>query len=329
MAGLVVFKKTRLFSVWALVVVIVLSVIFSALFSSGSAPWQVWLAVAALAIGIPHGALDHLVTVPGMETKKLVLFVSGYLSVVAVAVVAILIWPREGFILVVAMSAVHFGMGDASFVSQSGGHGSEPRRAPWWVYAIPAGSLPVFVPLTNQGSAHALALVNPTLVSWHLGANQVVLWVTVIGAAIAIVWLVVTRHVADARDLVILALLALLTPPLIAFAAYFGLWHALRHTARLSQEIPPAQAIANEGKWVRALWRVSVPGLPALVGTMVVAAGITFIGGLALADYLWIALALVWGLTVPHMALTWRLDREALGRSQTISSRPAVSPTGM
>jgi hypothetical protein len=46
---------------------------------------------------------------------------------------------------------------------------------------------------------------------------------------------------------------------------------------------------------------------------MVVAVAITMItGGTLERDYLWIVLVIVWALTVPHMALTWRLDKRAL-----------------
>jgi beta-carotene 15,15'-dioxygenase len=319
-----VLSRTRLFSVVAVVAVILVSTIMSLLFGTGSASWQVWVAVAALAIGIPHGALDHLVTVPTMEPRKMALFVSGYLAVVAVAIAAILAWPVWGFIGVVVMSAVHFGMGDASFVRQE--QPSHNTRTPWWVYAVPAGSLPVVIPLTNQGSADALGLVNPVLVNWHFGVDTEIFWATIGAGLFAVAWLLARKQFADARDIVVLGALALTTPPLIAFAAYFGLWHALRHTARLSLEISPAKDIAARGNWVAALWRVSLPGLPALVGTMVVAAGITVVGGWSVMDYLWIALVLVWALTVPHMALTWRLDRNVLlatsGPAKELSATP-------
>jgi Brp/Blh family beta-carotene 15,15'-monooxygenase len=306
-----VLVRVRSFSSAAILTVVAVSLVMSAWGESGTSPWQVWLAVAALAIGIPHGALDHLVTVPSMRLWPMVRFVAGYISVAALAVAAIMTWPVAGFIGVVVMSAVHFGMGDASFVRQA--ELARGRMAvPWWVYAIPAGALPVVIPLTNAEAANALALVNPVLVGWHFGLDGILLWSTALLGVASVLWLTVAGRLRDAGDVLALGLLALLTPPLVAFAAYFGLWHALRHTARLSLEYEPSRTLVNQGAWLRGLWRVTVPGLPALVGTMIVAAVISLVVDGGWETYLWVVLAVIWALTVPHMALTWRLDREVL-----------------
>ena len=306
-----VFRRTRNFSATVAGLVTGAAIVANQLGFGGSQVWHVWLAVVALAIGIPHGALDHLVTVPSMERVKMIRFVSLYLAVVAIVTALILIWPLWGFIGVVVMSAVHFGMGDASFIRQ---HTTASRRpSPWWVYAIPAGMVPVVIPLTREGSADALALVNPDLVDWHLGWGTELFWAGVVAAVVSVVWSLWARRFRDARDITILLLLALFVPPLVAFATYFGFWHALRHTARLTAELPSAtQAIENR-ETLKSLWAVTRPGLPALIGTMAIAAVVTVATDVSFTLYLFVALALVWALTVPHMALTWRLDREALG----------------
>lgn len=306
----IVFQKTRNLSVIAICIVIVTSLLASQAINLETEMWQVWLALGSLAIGVPHGALDHLVTVPGMRPIRMTIFISGYVAVAAISVWAILHWPLWGFLFVLAMSVIHFGMGDASFIRQS----SEKslHNVPWWVYGPVAGALPVIVPLAYTGGTQALAVINPALVNWHFGLNQEILSIILFCAVIAIIWLVATKNYLEARDLILLGTLALTTPPLVAFSAYFGLWHAMRHTARLSFEIPAARKFASSGAWIKALWRVTLPGIPALIGTMAVAWFITANDGWAAGAYLWIALVVVWALTVPHMALTWRLDRKVL-----------------
>ena len=99
------FKQIRLFSSIAAVVGILLSLIFSELLESSSMSWQVVVAVIALAIGIPHGALDHLVTLPKAQPKKMAIFIAIYVAVAIIAVVAILKFNVIGFIFVLFMSA--------------------------------------------------------------------------------------------------------------------------------------------------------------------------------------------------------------------------------
>ena len=305
------FSRARAVSLVAIVSVTVVAGLMDLLGLGGSQQWQVWLAVIALAVGIPHGALDHLVTVPSMEKGKMALFITGYVALAAAVTIAILQWPLWGFVGVVLMSAVHFGMGDASFLRQQAP--TEKKTFPWWLYAIPAGAVPVVIPLTGEGSEEALALVNSELIGWHFGLDQELFWASVIAAVIAIAWLVGSKQVAAALDLLALLALVLVAPPLVAFAAYFGLWHAFRHTARLTLEFPRATLAVKAGQWLRAMWVVTKPGLPALVGTMAIAGAITWLTDWQLADYFFVALAIVWALTVPHMALTWNLDRKALG----------------
>lgn len=310
-AARVIFGRVRTVSTVAALIAVAVSVIAQAFGAQGTAPWQVWLAVAALAAGIPHGAMDHLVTVPTMDIRKMAVFVAGYLVVTGVAVAAILTWNVIGFVGVVVMSAVHFGIGDAAFLRQLS-KASAKRPVPWAVYALPAGFLPVVIPLTSNQADSALTLVNPSLMGWAQGFGDVLWAVTLAAGAVGIVWLFLAGQARDSLDLIALGLLAVFTPPLVAFAVYFGLWHAQRHTARLVLEMPGAIARAEHSASAGFIKAV-LPGIPALIGTLVVAVGLTWwTGGDLSTDYLWITLVIIWALTVPHMALTWRLDRAAL-----------------
>jgi Brp/Blh family beta-carotene 15,15'-monooxygenase len=112
--------------------------------------------------------------------------------------------------------------------------------------------------------------------------------------------------------LILLLALALFTPPLIAFAVYFGCWHAMRHTARLTLSLPRTKRNLSEGKLNKAFLNAVIPGLPALVGTFAVAGGLALSGKDFTDEFFWMALVVVWALTVPHMAVTAKLDKAAL-----------------
>ena len=87
----------------------------------------------------------------------------------------------------------------------------------------------------------------------------------------------------------------------------------MRHTARLTLTLPTSQAAFTEGSGKKAFFRAVLPGTPALIGTFIVAALIIVFRGDSLDDqFLWVSLVVVWALTVPHMAVTARLDRKAL-----------------
>jgi Brp/Blh family beta-carotene 15,15'-monooxygenase len=307
------FLKVRKFSRFAIGFAIVLSLIFAQLIESSDITWQVVVALIALAIGIPHGALDHLVTLPRTSSAKMAVFIFVYVAVAITAVVALLTWNVIGFIVVVVMSAVHFGIGDAAFISEIERRSVEPKPFQKYLYAAPAGTLPVVIPLVSEKSNSALEKVNPELLDWHQGLNNDLMLWTMVLTAIVLLRLVQKRCDGEAIDLVLLYLLAVTAPPLVAFAVYFGCWHALRHTARLTLTLPSSQAAFAEGNLKRAFIKAVLPGTPALIGTFIVAAAIVIFRGDSLDDqFLWVSLVVVWALTVPHMAVTARLDRKAL-----------------
>ncbi len=308
----VLFKRVRFFSSIAAAVGILLTLIFSELLNTSSMGWQVVVAIIALAIGIPHGALDHLVTLPKAQPKKMAIFIVIYVAVAVVAVIGILEFNTVGFIIVLFMSAIHFGIGDAAFISEIDNRSKTERKLNRWLYIPAAGFTPVFIPLVNSASTQALASVNPALINWHQGYDSQILLVVTSFAVVAILAMAITKRNREALDLTLLLLLAHLAPPLIAFAVYFGCWHAMRHTARLTLSLPRSIESLNLGMLKQAFSQAIIPGLPALIGTFVVAGFMALSGQDFSDEFFWMALVVVWALTVPHMVVTAKLDRAAL-----------------
>jgi len=279
---------------------------------------QVALAVIALAIGIPHGAIDHLITIPRDSTKKFIAFIAIYTLIAIVAALAIAKWNLVGFQLVVLMSALHFGFGDSAYASES--RAAEQRAGYSNIaitsYAIPAGFLPVVLPLTDQRTLDVLTELNPTLINWAGTFTELLRNSTLAVAVFSILFLAVTKNYELAVDLILLLALSFFTPPLVAFAVYFGFWHAIRHTARLVPKLPSAMKKVASGNTLASFFAAVIPGLYAIFGIFVlgiffVARGTTEVSR----DFLWIILVIIWALTVPHMATTAKFDLRAFKNS--------------
>lgn len=307
------FNATRSYSQLLVGVAVILSLFFTAFLGSDNLNWQISLAVIALIIGIPHGALDHLVTLPKDKPAKMALFVIIYVLIAVAAVWAILQWNVLGFQLVVIMSAAHFGIGDAAFIAESErlNNGVSKSLTDRLIYALPAGLLPVFVPLTSDLTNSALAEVNPQLINWAGSNSNLIHLLVLLIAASSLFILVLKRDDKSAMDLALLAALSILTPPLVAFAIYFGLWHALRHTARLTLNLSKSEIAYQNNEPKRAFINAVIPGIPALIGTFIVAAVLAATNP-DNSRLLWSILVVIWALTVPHMMVTAKLDKGAL-----------------
>ena len=306
------FNRVRTLSSAAVAIATVLSLLFSQWLGTNSLGWQLVLATIALAIGIPHGALDHLVTLPKAAPIRMALFIILYVAIALLAIYAILRWNVWGFIFVVIMSATHFGIGDAAFLTEKDSlDGSSRIRA--WFYAPAAGLLPVAIPLVNSRSTDALEKVNPALINWHSGFTTEILITVAVVTTLCLLALLQRKRYRDALDILLLAALASFAPPLVAFAVYFGCWHAMRHTARLTSLLPNSESAYLRGRPGQAFAAAVIPGLPALAGTFIFVIVLAGFSQQDLSDkFLWLTLVTIWALTVPHMIVTARLDRAAL-----------------
>ena len=306
------FNRVRTLSSAAVAIATVLSLLFSQWLGADSLGWQLVLATIALGIGIPHGALDHLVTLPKAAPIRMALFIILYVAIALLAIYAILRWNVWGFIFVVLMSAIHFGIGDAAFLSEKDSLDSS-SRIPSWFYAPAAGLLPVAIPLVNSRSTDALEKVNPALINWHSGFTTEILIAVAAITTLSLLALLQRKRYRDALDILLLAALASFAPPLVAFAVYFGCWHAMRHTARLTSLLPNSESAYLRGRPGQAFAAAVIPGLPALAGTFIFVIVLAGFSQQDLSDkFLWLTLVTIWALTVPHMIVTAKLDRAAL-----------------
>lgn len=275
------------------------------------------MALVALAVGIPHGAIDTLTLESGLSTQRRWLLRFLYFGVAAMSAAVIITWPAIAFVLVLMMTVWHFGSGDLEATGElrklAPMHG--PQR---FVYALALGSAPVLLPLTSPAAVATVVAIEPALATLMtptvLLTTRIAVLVLVV---VAILWRINGGDLRGAGELFGLAILGIFVSPLLAFAVYFGFWHALRHTARLAQS-------TTGGVNLRSVIQVSRGGIPSLVGFLIVVALLaTFVEPThAVGPMLWLGLVIIWGLTVPHMLFVARFDAR-MRRSREASLRDA------
>ena len=263
-------------------------------------------------VGVPHGAADHVMAARLSGGRSMVGIAVVY-GVMAAAAWALLEWGGlPALIVVVALSAVHFGLGELEVGRQLTGWPS----GRWTAIAIViAGCGALLLPLARSGDqlTGVAAAVSPGLAPLiggkPLEITLAAVWlVAAVVAVIAALW---SGHLWVATDIVLVGALGMLAPPLVAFAVWFGGWHAIRHCARMLTVEPQCAALVSAGRDRAAVLRlIRLAALPsaAALATVLALGWITVTASdptVVVAEILRLLLAL----TVPHMVVVWWLDR--------------------
>ncbi|KQS60741.1 hypothetical protein ASG36_07640 [Geodermatophilus sp. Leaf369] len=273
------------------------------------------LAMVGIVLGVPHGAVDHMVPFwtggrrPTPATLASVL--AGYLAVAALAAIALLLAPTVTVTAFLLVSVLHFGRAEAVVCAEDAGR-------------------PVPGPLQDVATtlAHGLAVVGLPLVLWpqesarvlgHLApawgvplptSARVLLGLVLVGAVLLSAAGALRRgRPVEAAELVMVVALFTVVPPLAAFGVWFAGWHALRHTARLVALVRGGPSAPGPA---RAAGRVA---LHAAVPTVVSLGAVVVLAGPAASPAaVGAALAVVLALTFPHVRTVAALDRSARQR---------------
>lgn len=258
------------------------------------------LAVGLLSTGVPHGAVDHARMAPALRLRLgrawLPVFLVAYLAIAGAVAALWLTAPVAGLSLFLAMSAHHFGRGDADDGLGVVVHGSLPILAP--CAAHPDAVSGLFATLTAVGAS-----------SWQAALRDAQP-VLALAACVLIALHLVRRRRNGGVTLEVLAVAAAgaILPPLVSFSIYFCVWHAPRHILQVAQELRP-------GPLLRSLAGFARDAMPMTLAT----AGL---GAIAFAwlppgqppsdrllQVVFVGLA---ALTVPHLVVTNLLRRPGL-----------------
>lgn len=298
-------------------------------------PSAVELALVALGVafvGLPHGALDHVVAAellrPRWRAAWPVPFAVGYLAVGAAVVACWLVSPTLWLVGFLVVAAGHFGVGDVRrTLAPAAGTPFAPAGV---ALDAAARAMVLFGPLLTVHAdavsalfasllpipradieavllAHAttLRLMSAALVGIHL-AHHFGGWV---GG--------VREHAEVVFETGALLALFVLASPLLSFLVYFCFWHSPRHSIRQAAALDSRSSAAA----LRAFFRQSAPMTLAAIGLAAVGFAWAARAGVASNALLAVIFVGLSALTFPHVGLAavarWRArDTEVCSASE-------------
>ncbi|ELY80008.1 Brp/Blh family beta-carotene 15,15'-dioxygenase [Natrinema gari] len=293
------------------------------------------LALSVLILGLPHGAVDHLV-LPRVRgdpvTPRSLAFVGGLYLLLGSAYA--LVWflaPVAAFVLFVLVTLVHWGQGDVYALLEFVGADHLETRASRLLALLVRGGLPMLVPLVafpaqyafvaerlvgvfDPGAATALdPLFEPT-------ARAAVL--IGFGSLIALSLFLGLRRTSpderwpwfvDVAETLGLVGYFATVPPILAIGLYFCFWHSLRHVLRTMLVDPVASAALEHGAIRTAVSRFARDAAPLTLAALAVLVGIWLAvprTPATVADTIAVYLVGIAVLTLPHVVVVTLLDRE-------------------
>lgn len=309
--------------------------VFIAVTAQAAAPWLVdryvmWpLLVGIVVLGLPHGALDHLIPARtgfawGRRPVPVALFLAAYAGLVAAYLGVWLLVPAWAFAGFLLATIWHWGQGDQRFLEIFLGRRPRPGVAAL-VTVLTRGSMPILVPIAAFPAAAQDLFVRATsglgleVAALDLSAPWLRLLILAVLAGLSVSYLLVAIDASATRagllvDVAEVALLAgffVFVPAYAAIGIYFVVWHSLRHLARLSLlRRPDAEAIGR-GELAGPVRRLAVDLIPVTAAALALLASLTMWSRANLQsvdDFVAVYLVLISALTVPHMIVVAMMD---------------------
>ena len=293
-------------------------------FSEEFAAWP--FAVALVAVGLPHGAIDLRLAakLQGVSLPVAATRFGWYALLMCGAVFCLWLSPSATLTGFVILSSWHFGRADVddhkivlehdTHLRDNEADSSTTRMAlAAWARGLLILALP-FCFHVEQSVEVAEILVR--LCGADLRANLTVLergaiLVSCVCGTFEVVRMLALRFAGHVRlsRLILLELCSLVTAfwmlhPMFAMGLYFGCWHSWRHLRRLNSVLCP-----NQNDWLKAILRLHFESLPLLLPTLVMVCVICIqlAGGINIRNAAFTSLLVYAVVTLPHELLCGRL----------------------
>jgi Brp/Blh family beta-carotene 15,15'-monooxygenase len=291
------------------------------------------LVVSVLLLGLPHGAVDHLVIArqrgEPLAVRWLALVGGIYLVFGAAYGIIWVVWPVGAFVFFILLTWFHWGQGELYPLLDLVGASYLRARSQQVLTVIVRGGAPMLVPLIafpgeyeyvagtlvglfDEGAATSLGpLFEPrarlAVAALYGTALLLTVGLSYLRTAEREPWLV------DAGELLLLTAFFLAVPPILAIGVYFCFWHSLRHVVRTVLLHDDSASALDRQQVQMPTWQFARDAAPMTAGALALL-GLLYLlvprtpGGTA--DLVGLYLVLIAMLTLPHVVVVTWLDRE-------------------
>jgi Brp/Blh family beta-carotene 15,15'-monooxygenase len=210
-----------------------------------------------LTIGIPHGAIDHLLLNPKINNTELVKFIFKYLAIIAIYLIVWIFLPIPALVAFLLMSAYHFGQSHFIGIDLS-----SFKKTTYFATGIFYLSVIFWGDFENTTNI-LMGIVN---IESLTGFG----WPVIIGSFVISNVLFFRNSFVEWRlfalEMIIMGLVLYQLPLLVGFIIYFGFWHALpsiteeyqslkwyfgkNHLRNFIKKLMPFTAASIGGMWV-------------------------------------------------------------------------------
>jgi beta-carotene 15,15'-dioxygenase len=287
------------------------------------------LVVGIVFLGLPHGALDHLVPLRmgfawGKKPLGLGLYLLAYLAIAAFYFGLWLWQPLAAFLGFLLATVFHWGQGDVRFLEIFLGR---QRLSKWGagVSILLRGSLPMVLPvLAFPETAESLYLnaakglglsplplnLSSSIIGLSLTTYILILFALYIVNAVKVSANSWTLRM-DVAELALLTLLFCTVPAYMSVGIYFIAWHSLRHLARLIILKETDTDKLKRGLWQKPVQRLVLDLLPITLAALGLLVGLYFWKArhvTSLETFVALYLVLISALTKPHLVVVALMD---------------------
>jgi Brp/Blh family beta-carotene 15,15'-monooxygenase len=286
--------------------------------------------VSLVFLGLPHGAMDHLVPSRlseismkrgALDVSLLYLFLGGLYGLVW------FMFPVASLAAFVIITWLHWGDGDVYAVKKLWPGDVYTDRFTVAASGLLRGGIPMLIPLVAYPDLYVGFLESVQSLFMSSAGGFSVLYSESLRLAVLV--LVVTLalihflyiYVASGRipayrisEISVLVVFFLVLPPVFAVGIYFCLWHSVRHLCRLSLLPGSSRQALEKGEHRAYLYSILRDTAPLTAVSILLLTFVTFsLQGIDLQGFVALYLVFISVLTLPHTALVLWMDKSQYG----------------